>query len=271
MEQKYFPTDHRLERLRDVSLHSWDEKPPEVKTKGMKNNIALDCGWGNLVFGQTFSNHDDIIETLRNEKQGRRDIAIYIHNHHVLIGKAPELLFLDPSDSLRLWLYNYQMPKRRSRAFRVRMLQDYEDAETINKIYRKCKMMEAPPETIVKNQKTNVFSYFLAERVKDQQIIGTIMGIDHKKAFNDPDNGSSLWCLAVDPEVQAKGTGKLLIREVAEHYLARGRDYLDLSVMHDNKKAKRLYKSLGFRKIPVYVVKKKNKINESFYRGGPKP
>ena len=264
-------TNHRLNRLNDLSLQSIGEDPPPIKTRNMKDNVVLDCGWGNLIFGQTFQQHKDIINFLAREKKGKRNIAIYVHNHHVLLSKAPELLFVDPSDTLRLWLYNYRMPKTRSRIIRVRLLKDEHDAREINRIYKACEMIESPTDTIVKNQKTQAFCYFLAERVNDNKIIGTIMGVDHKKAFNDPDNGSSLWCLAVDPEVQARGTGKMLVRAVAEHYLAKGRDFLDLSVLYDNEKALRLYKSLGFSPVPVYAVKKKNEINENFYRGGPKP
>lgn len=61
------------------------------------------------------------------------------------------------------------------------------------------------------------------------------------------------------------------MRRLIEHYLARGREYLDLSVMHDNRKAVALYRSLGFRRVPVFVVKRKNEINRSFYTGGPRP
>ena len=275
MAQKTSSVNNRLNRMSDISMQSWREEIPPEKTRKMKKNVALDCGWGNLIFGQTFCSHEKIIELLQKERENRRDIAFYIHNHHVLLSKAPELLFLDPSDTLRLWLYNYRMPKRRSRKFRIRILKDREDARAINRIYRDCGMMESPEETIMNNQKTRVFCYYVAEDLENKKnpgrVIGSIMGIDHKKAFNDPDNGSSFWCLAVDPQVRARGMGQALVRAVAEHFLAKGREYLDLSVIHDNRKALKLYKSLGFRKIPVFAVKKKNTINKEFYQGGPKP
>jgi ribosomal protein S18 acetylase RimI-like enzyme len=102
----------------------------------------------------------------------------------------------------------------------------------------------------------------------DGAVIGSIMGGDHKEAFNDPENGSSFWCLAVDPHRRARGVGRALVQSIAEHFLAKGRDYLDLSVLYDNKRAIRLYKALGFRKISVYVVKRKNKVNLELYTGG---
>ncbi len=42
--------------------------------------------------------------------------------------------------------------------------------------------------------------YWLAEDERDNQVIGAVMGLNHQKAFDDPEGGSSLWCLAVDPQ-----------------------------------------------------------------------
>lgn len=45
---------------------------------------------------------------------------------------------------------------------------------------------------------------------------------------------------------------------------------MDLSVMHDNEQAIALYEKLGFVRVPVFCLKKKNTINEKLYVG-PKP
>src|SRR3546814_7837707 len=79
------------------------------------------------------------------------------------------------------------------------------------------------------------------------QVIGTVMGVDHKRAFDDPENGSSLWSLAVDPQTSHPGVGEALVRQLAERFQARGRSFMDLSVVHDNKEANALYEKLGFR------------------------
>ncbi len=265
-------SSHRLERYNELTgAVINDQNRQKMADSEIKKNVSLDCGWGKLIFGQTFDDHDALVNQLIDERKSGRDIAIYIRDHHVLISKAPELLFVDPSDTYRFWLHLYRPPKRRSRAFTVRLLQDRRDAEAINRIYRKCGMFEAPEDTILENQRTRIFCYYLAERVSDGEVIGTISGIDHKLAFNDPTNGSSFWCLSVDPDAQAKGVGRTLVREVAEHFIARGRDYLDLSVMHDNRRAKILYHKMGFRQVPVYAVKRKNEVNRELYLGGPKP
>ena len=38
-------------------------------------------------------------------------------------------------------------------------------------------------------------------------VIGSVMGLNHQRAFRDPENGSSLWCLAVDPQCSRPGVG----------------------------------------------------------------
>ena len=91
------------------------------------------------------------------------------------------------------------------------------------------------------------------------------MGIDHARAFNDPEDGSSLWSLAVDPQSAPPGVGEALVRHLAEHFQTRGRSFLDLSVMHTNAAAIKLYESLGFQRVPVFAVKHKNPINEKLY------
>ena len=89
--------------------------------------------------------------------------------------------------------------------------------------------------------------------------------MDHVQLFGDPDNGSSLWCLAVDPATTRPGVGEVLVRTIVERFQASGRHHLDLSVMHDNEPAIALYEKLGFERVPVLGVKRKNAINERLF------
>src|SRR5205085_3817603 len=98
-------------------------------------------------------------------------------------------------------------------------------------------------------------------------IVGTVTGIDHQVAYADPEKGSSLWTLAVDPQTPHPGVGEMLIRWLAEHYIARGAGYMDLSVLHDNAGAIALYDKLGFHRLPVFAVKRRNVINERLFAG----
>jgi GNAT-family acetyltransferase (TIGR03103 family) len=55
------------------------------------------------------------------------------------------------------------------------------------------------------------------------------------------------------------------VRRLAEHFQARGAAHLDLSVLHDNEQAIRLYEKLGFKRAPIFAVKRKNSINEKLF------
>ena len=96
------------------------------------------------------------------------------------------------------------------------------------------------------------------------------MGLNHAKAFQDPEGGSSLWCLAVDPQCSRPGVGEALVRHLVEHFMSRELAYLDLSVLHNNQQAKALYRKLGFRELATFTIKRKNGINQSLFLGpGP--
>ena len=77
----------------------------------------------------------------------------------------------------------------------------------------------------------------VAEDVDSNAVLGAVTGVDHVAACSDPDGGASLWSLAVDPQGTRPGVGEALVRALAAHFRARGRSYLDLSVMHDNAEA----------------------------------
>ncbi len=247
-----------------LSTRSWAE-PPGHLTAGMKDDVAVDCGWGRLIFGQTFRDHDDIVKVLQSEAPGRRDICLYLRDPHVLVSRAPHELFVDPSYTFRIWMHRYRPRREPVRGVVVRYLREPEDAEEVNRIYTAAGMVTAPTETIWANQRTRQFSYLVAEELATGAIVGTVTGVDHRRVFNDPENGTSLWCLAVDPACTTPGVGEALVRTLIEKYHARGRAYLDLSVMHDNEPAINLYEKLGFERVPVFCVKRKNPINEPLF------
>jgi GNAT-family acetyltransferase (TIGR03103 family) len=109
--------------------------------------------------------------------------------------------------------------------------------------------------------------FFVAQDIDSGEILGAAAGIDHVEAFDDPEKGASLWALAVDPQARSPGIGQALVRHMAEYFIARGRSYLDLSVMHNNREAIRLYERLKFERINVFTVKNKNSFNEPLFIG----
>src|SRR5690606_31733999 len=111
-----------------ISTTSWQE-PPEHLVASMDRDVVVDMGWGRLLFGQTFRSAERIVELLRAEAEGRRDICIYARDPHVLVAQAPQNLFVDPSYTYRLWLHR-DLPRRDpARGVIVRALATRDDAD----------------------------------------------------------------------------------------------------------------------------------------------
>jgi len=230
-------------------------------------NAIVDCGWGRLIFANTFTDLDRLAATLRDERPGRRDIAFYCPDPHVVLAKAPQDLFLDPSHTYRLRFERYRPAAEPPRGFTVRPVTHPEDVEGINRIYTARGMVPFAEDFPWQERTSPVVTVLLAEEDTTHEIIGVVTGIDHKRAFDDPENGSSLWALAVDAQTRHPGVGEALVRRLAEHFQARGRSSMDLSVMHDNAGAIGLYDKLGFERVPVFTLKTKNSINEKLFIG----
>jgi GNAT-family acetyltransferase (TIGR03103 family) len=254
----------RAQRLRAVN-----RLPAEAHTDTPDENAVIDCGWGRLIFADTFSDTESVVAALCEEAPDERDIAFYVTDPHVALSLAPQQVFLDPSHTYRLWLANYRPPRRRPAGFFVRRLRNRSDAEAVNRIYAKQGMVPVPGDFLLKNRSSRRLTHLVAEAESTGEIIGTITGIDHFRACNDPNRGASLWCLAAEPQASTPGIGEALVCQLAEHYAARGRAFLDLSVMHDNVGAIALYERLGFERVPVFALKHKNPINERLFTGEP--
>lgn len=252
---------HRLRRMRSDGL-----KPPIRTGDPGKTGVVLECGWGRLLFAQTFDDPRKLVDHIRDEATGRRDMAIYVRDPHVLLASAPQELFLDPSHMYRLDLATFESRRRPPGSFRIRRL-IASDGPEVNRIYAMRQMVPVPAGFLWLSRSNRAITYFVAEDPATGRVIGTVTGIDHKRAFNDPEQGASLWCLAVDPQAVQPGVGEALVRHLAGHFKARGAAYMDLSVLHDNAQAIALYEKLDFRRVPFFTVKRKNSINERLFTG----
>ena len=240
-------------------------KSNEAKKADVASNVIVDCGWGRLLFGQTFDSNEKLMRTLRAEEPGRRDIAMYLREPHVVISLAPQDLFLDPSHTLRLSFEHYERDERKPKGFRIRRFESRREVQEANRIWQQRGMVPSDLEHVMDQRDSAVVEYLVAVQEETGVVLGVVMGVDHVEAFGDPDGGSSLWALAVDPQTPLPGVGTALVRALIEHYIDLGREYLDLSVMHDNVEAIALYEQLGFEQVTVFCVKKKNPINETLF------
>jgi GNAT-family acetyltransferase (TIGR03103 family) len=252
-----------------ITLGLHDASPKHL-VDAMSDDVVVEMGWGRLVFGQTFADPERLAEVLRHEGPGRRDICIYAREPHVLVAKAPAELFIDPSHTYRLRFSGDDQPAAPPFGFTLRTLESRDDADEINRVYVRCGMVPAPVDVLWDNHlHGHPVDYLVAVRDDDGTLVGTVTGVDHKRLFNDPEDGSSLWTLAVDPTTSLPGVGAALTRALAALYRDRGRAYMDLSVTHDNSAAIALYEKLGFERVPVMSVKRKNAINEPLFTHPP--
>ncbi|POF31655.1 N-acetylglutaminylglutamine synthetase [Roseibium marinum] len=255
--------DHRLKRMREHGL-----KPEfRLEESELQKDRYINCGWGRLVFANTYQQTDKLVEVLRNERPDRRDIAFYVRDPHVLVGSAPQELFLDPSHTFRLNLSTYRPARNQRKGFTVRRLSSRSDAEAINELYISRGMVPVPPEFFWSDLDPRTITVLVAEEDETGLIVGTAMGVDHGRATNNAVHGSSLWCLAVSPQARFPGVGEALVRRLAEVFNGKGTPHLDLSVLHDNGLAIGLYEKLGFERVPFFTVKRKNTINEALFAG----
>ena len=233
---------------------------------GAAADVAVHCGWGRLLFGQTFSDYRLLADTLLAEEPGERDIVLYVADPQVVLSFAPKQLFLDPPDTLRLWFSNYRPAHQSPQGFHLRHPHGEADWQAINRLYKLQNMACVDPAKITPRDAGGPV-FWLAEDEDSGEIIGTVMGLNHTKAFADPEQGSSLWCLAVDSNTTRFGVGETLVRHLVEYFMSRTCSYLDLSVLHDNQQAKALYRKLGFRKLRTFALKRKNSINQMLFIG----
>ncbi|MEO1206363.1 MAG: N-acetylglutaminylglutamine synthetase [Pseudomonadota bacterium] len=247
---------------------NWDELLNVDNHPGMTPDAIVDCGWGNLIFGQTFSDSAYLAETIRHEQAGQRDVALYVREPHVVLAHAPHALFLDPSHTFRLDLTKGDLKKSDARAssgIRIRSARPT-DEKTINAIYLARGMVPVRTGFFADRATPDCVKCLIAEDLEGTPQ-GVVMGVDHFEAFGDPRGGSSLWSLAVDIQAKIPGVGSDLITELAAGFRRNGRNFMDLSVMYDNDDALALYRKLGFQQVPVFCVKKKNPINEKLFVG----
>ncbi|MDP7704251.1 N-acetylglutaminylglutamine synthetase [Mycobacterium sp. TY815] len=248
-----------------LNLHDASH-PADVSAR----QVELELGWGRIIFGQTFADSAALVEALRNEAPGRRDVCIYARESHIVVAQAPTELFIDPSHTYRLRFAEHTDSATAPQGVTVRTLRSPAEADAMNRVFVRCGMVPAPVETIWHNHlHVDAVTYLVAVRDDDGAVIGTVTGVDHEALFADPERGASLWTLAVDPAAALPGIGQALTLAMADRFREQGRAYLDLSVAHDNDAAIGLYEKIGFRRVPVLVVKRKNTINEPLFTSPP--
>ncbi len=241
------------------------------KKKDAHARVIVPCGWGRLVFAHTFTDAREVARELLDEKPGTRDIAFYVVDPQIILNTAPRDLFMDPSHTYRLRFDTYRGVAADRWPVEIHPLRERGEIEEINRIYHRRQMVELDEGDFERLVDDRRVTYFLARAPGGGEVQAVALGVDHKLAFNDLENGCSLWSLAVNPEATVPSLGEAMVRHLVEHYGAGGRSQMDLSVLHDNNDAERLYTRLGFERVPVFAIKRCNPINEQLFTGASLP
>lgn len=250
-----------------TSLKHWGGAPAGEADGEMKQQASVDCGWGRLIFGQTYESPESLADELLSEQEGQRDVALYMRDPNVVLSYAPQQIFLDPSLTYRLALGTYEPPAAATAPVEIRRAETAEDEEAINRIYKSVGMVPFYPGFVPRHAGDEHLVLLVAKDSESGAVVGVVTGVDHKLAIGDPDHGASLWSLAVDPQCPMPRVGMRLVHALASIFKERGRVFMDLSVMHDNEEAISLYRKIGFEQVPVYCLKTKNVINEPLFVG----
>ena len=229
----------------------------------------LQCGWGRLLFADTFPSPESLAQAVLEEKEQQRDIALYLVDPHLVLNCAPKQIFLDPSNTYRLRMSDCPPIKRAIEGFEIRPLQHKEELDEINRIYTTLNMVPLDVEYVWSQRDNKAFTYAVARQSKTGRILGVAMGADHKACADYMPGRCSLWAVAVDPQAALTGIGEGLVRYFINRYRELGREEMDVSVVHDNDKALRLYEKLGFKRVHVFAAKRRNRINERLFVGKP--
>lgn len=257
---------HRTHQIEDMGPRA-NKTRSQTTMLSSSRNIVVDCSWGRLLFGQTFEDPEDLIACLREEVPNHRDIALYYKDPHVVIARDPQSFFLDPSHTYRLQLQDVDWCYEPPHGFQIRGVESMSDAIAIQGLHERQHMIPPDADFIWFHRHSPVLNYRVAECSTTGKIIGAVLGIDHVSAFQDPEQGTSLWTLVVDSKAHLPGVGKSLVKALIEQFRKQSRQCLDLSVLHDNNAAIALYEKLGFQRIPIFALKRKNTYNEPLYVG----
>jgi hypothetical protein len=146
--------NQRLLRGQTPSYERLQARFAEEPDSEMGQPKAVHCGWGRLLIGHTYPDAAALAGDLLTEQPGERDIALYVAAPHQVLAQAQQQLFLDPSDTLRLWFSDYRQARRSFRGFRIRRAQNANDWQAINTLYQLRGMLPIDPAKLTPKMKT---------------------------------------------------------------------------------------------------------------------
>ncbi|HID92262.1 TPA: GNAT family N-acetyltransferase [Candidatus Gracilibacteria bacterium] len=229
----------------------------------MKENIIVDCGWGKLLFGETFSNIKKTITELKKERKIERNILFYPLEPQLIMTSNAADFFLNPAYIYKLDIEKFSNRRVLRTTFIIRKADTEFDIEELNKVYIKMKMLPLRKNWFAKKHES--ITVYVVEDKKTKEIYGGLMLLDHVSAFKDDKKSTSIWSVVVSSIAPYTGMGKALMKYAIQESKKKKRERIFLSVVATNIPAQRLYEQLGFVKTPILMVKNKTPINEELF------
>jgi len=222
--------------------------------ENIKKNASINLGYRKLFFAQTFTTQETLITEMLKDTESKVSVAIYVHYPQILIDISKGKLNLIPEIAYRLELNKYSYKEDKiNKDINIQLLHK-KDILDINKIYKDTAMNPIDFKNTKENHYSDKASYFIAKY--KEEIVGIVIGIDHKKLFNSPENGCSIFGLSVSPNARKLGIGTKLIDTLIKHFITKGKNYIDLYADYRNEKAIHVYKKLGFKDIQRFSIKR---------------
>lgn len=228
-------------------------------------NISLECGWGKLLFGTSFSSHEKLAQELKKERKTARNIAFNIQDPQIFFSQFPTEFFLNPG---YVYEYSFEEVHKSNFSFEypeysIRKAETEEDIAKLDEIYRSLGMV--PIGTKWFKHLSPAITILIVEDKQNKKIWGGVTWIHHKKVSKKLENEVSLWALAVSTNCPFSGVGKKLVQSVLHSAHEENAEKLFLSVLASNAPAISLYEAMGFKKTNIISLKNKTSINQKLF------
>jgi GNAT-family acetyltransferase (TIGR03103 family) len=226
-------------------------------------NKFLDCGWGKILFGETYNSAEKVAIDLKKEKKKERNILFYPLNPQILLTNYPQDFFLNPAYTYKIDLTSIIYKRSGKVDFSIRKADCEKDIEDLNRVYEKMKMQPLRQNWL--ENKGYAIEVFIVEDNETLEVLGGAIIVDHFIAWKDIKKSVSLWSLVVNVHAKYSGIGKKLLKFIIQEYKKKKRKRLFLSVTANNLPAQKLYEYMGFVKTPILTIKNKTSINQSLF------
>lgn len=217
--------------------------PEERSLPSRRRGVALDCGWGQIVFGQTFEDRSQAAEVLRARLRAPATSASICGTRTCSSPSIPT-----SSSWIRQLTYRLDLPAGQISAEAARERDDQPCCRPSRRQTRSTRSMRAMAwSSPVGGPATRVASQpgvlHLVASLSTGRVVGTVTVNGPCGAVRRPSQRVLAVVLTVDPDAAPIGLGQALLGRLSAEMTARGRDFVDLSVLSPTTPARSVFTS----------------------------